>query len=320
MKEAHNNLVVLAAKAGGHVTATLVIAALLGVVAADLSALELLFQATWAGGYDPNWGALALHLGLSAAVWGSGVLLYRVLHKRGKKAVKVYKARGAVMLETLVALVPFLLLTSGIAQYAMINVAGIISDLAVYQAARTAWLWQPEAEIGRNGVNMDDVEFRARTAAALTLAPTAASNFTVGRNNPGGSGPPFRRIRTAVAASFNQFPVSGENFWIQTNYNWAFFGNQNMNASAENLTFTRALDSDSFYLRAGRKVTSAWMCLEDFEIIDENDEVGARFTYQYALLFPWFAYIFGDTATIATRFAHHMPIRREMTFPEQPDM
>ncbi len=93
-----------------------------------------------------------------------------------------------------------------------------------------------------------------------------------------------------------------------------------MNATAENLTFTRALDTDSFYLRAGRKVTSAWMCLEDFEIVDDGDEIGARFTYEYALLFPWFAYIFGGTSTIAMRNAHHMPIERQMTLPKQPDM
>lgn len=320
MKQAPSNIVVLVAKAWMHVVATLVIAAVLGLLAADFVAFEMLFQAFLGSNFEPDWSGLGIHLGLSAAIWVMCVLLYSLVAERGKKAVKVYKARGAVMLETLIVLIPFLLMTSGIAQYAMINVASILSDLAVYQAARTAWLWQPEADAGRNGVTPDDVQFRARTAAALTLAPTASSDFTVGRNHAPGSGPPFRRIRTAVAASFNDFPVSGEDYWVRTNHNWEFFGYQNMDASPENLTFNRAFDSDSFRMRAGRKVTSAWMCLEDFQIVQDNGETGVRFVYQYALLFPWFAYIFHDDETIAMRDANHLPITRQMTFTDQPAM
>ncbi len=320
MEQTTNNMLATAAKVWLHVTATLVIAAGLALVVADLGFAELFFVSMLKGGFEPDWSALAVHLGLSGLMWGVVVVLYRLGSRRAKKHVKLEAARGAVMLETLIALVPTLLLISGIGQMAMVNVAGIVSDLAVYQASRTAWLWQPEADAGRNGVTNDDVEFRARTAAAMALAPTASSDFHVGRTNQQGSGPPFRRIRTVVAASFNTIPVTGENYWNMTGQNWSFFGNVSVQASDENLNFWRALDSDTFDMRAGRKVTSAWMCIDDFEIIRDGDQIGARFTYQYVALFPWFAYIWGDSATIAQRDGNYLPIHREMTLDVQPGM
>lgn len=320
MDKAPRKILVLAAKAWLHVTATLIIAVVLGLLVADWNSFEILFAASTQGRFEPDWSGLALHLVLSASVWASTVGLYWLLTRRSNKPVKVYKARGAVTLETLIALIPFLLLTSGIAQMAMVNVASILSDLAVYQAARTAWLWQPEAEAGRNGVNQDDVEFRARTAAALTLAPSAPSDYHIGRNFPRGSGPPFRRIRTAIAASFNRFPVSGETYWSMTGNNWSFFGHRSIQATGEDLTFWRAFDSHSFAQRAGRKCTSAWMSLEDFEIIDDGNNIGARFTYRYPLVFPWFAYIYGDVGQVAGRGAFYMPIKRQMTLEKQPTL
>lgn len=319
MEQARTNWKILILKVWLHVTATLVIAVVMGFLVADRSSISI-FLTSMQQGYAPNWTPLLVHMGLSGGIWASMVVLWRVATRERDKPVAVFKARGAVMLETLIALVPFLLLTSGIAQLAMINVASIISDLAIYQAARTAWLWEPEVAAGRAGVTKDDVKFRARTAAALTLAPTASSNFLVGRNHAPGSGPPFRRIRTAIAASFNTMPVTGERYWRMTNSNWSFFGRANLQATPDQLTFIRAFDTDSFAQRAGRKCTSAWMNLEDFDIVDDGNKIGAKFTYRYTLLFPWFAYIFGKTDTIAMRTAHYMPISREMTFRKQPKM
>ncbi len=320
MEQARTDWKILILKVWMHVTATLVIAAVLGFMVADRSSIGI-FLASIHQGYDPDWSPLLLHMGLSAGIWASMVALWHVAtRERKNKPVTVFKARGAVMLETLIALVPFLLLTSGIAQLAMINVASIISDLAIYQAARTAWIWQPEVASGRAGVTDADVKFRARIAAALTLAPTASSEFLVGRNHAPGSGPPFRRIRTGIAASFNLAPVTGHQYWNQTGQNWNFFHHQDLQATADNLTFIRAFDTDSFAQRAGRKCTSAWMNLENFTIINDGNKVGARFTYRYTLLFPWFAYIFGKTDTIAMRTAHYMPIKRAMTFRKQPSM
>lgn len=328
MNEKFTNLGVWGARAWLDVTAVFVIAAIIGLVVTDVGAVKMYASLAWGGHFEPDWSALLLHLGLSALAWAMIRVGLHLAARRGKKAIKVYKARGAVMTETLIAIVPFLLLVSGIAQTAMLNVASLMSDLAVYQAARTAWLWEPEIEIGRNGVDEDDVEFRARTAAALTLAPTASSDFEVGRNSAPGSGPPFRRIRTGISAAFHP-EVSmtgvgfktGEDIWNQTNNNWTFFEEDPIDATSENLTVARAFDSNSFFLRAGRKCTSAWMSIEDFEIIRDRDgEIGARFTYQYAALFPWFAYIFGEQETWYDRTAYYFPIPREMTFPKQPAM
>lgn len=309
-----------------HIIAVLVISVLVGLLVADMHSMRMFFGAASAGAFQIDWLRLGIHLLLSAALWGFCVYGFSLLQQRKRQAVKLHRVRGSVMVETLIALVPFLLLTSGIAQYAMINVASLLSDLAVYQAARTAWIWQPEADSRRNGssgynrVTADDVKFRARTAAALALAPSASSDFTVGRNFPEGSGPPFRRIRTAVAATFNKTPISGQNFWTATGSNWSFFREDIIHGEHKDMSVSRAFDTGSFYLRAGRKVTSAWMGLEDFEVVHEGDRVGVEFTYQYSVIFPWFAYLFGTESRFGERDGYYIPITRKMTLLKQPGM
>lgn len=323
MNEAQRKVVAGLAKAWLHVTATLVIAVAIALFVADYQIFEVFFLSSMHGGFDPNWSSLALHVGLSAVIWASVVFLFGRARNKKKKVHKLKKAAGAVAVETLIALVPLLILISGVAQLAMVNVASIISDLAVYQASRTAWIWEPEADLGRNGVTCDDVNFRARTAASMALAPTASSDYRIGRNYESGSEPPFRRIRTGVAASFNTYPVTGENYWSITGSNWTFFAEPDIQMTAENLGVWRAFDTSSFDIRAGRKVTQAWMSLEEFEVIgcdDGADEVGASFTYQFPVVFPWFNYIWGGEDTVATRQGNYVPINREMTLPKQPRM
>jgi hypothetical protein len=323
MNEAQRKVVMGIAKAWLHVTATLVIAVVIALIAADYHIFELFFFSSVHGGFDPNWGSLALHVGLSGVLWASLVFIFGRAKNKKQQVHKLKKVAGVVAVETLIALVPLLILISGVAQLAMVNVASIISDLAVYQAARTAWIWEPEADLGRNDVDCDDVKFRARTAAAMALAPTAASDFTIGRNFESGSEPPFRRIRTGVAASFNTYPVDGETYWSITGNNWSFFAQPDRQMTAENLGVWRAFDSSSFDIRAGRKVTQAWMSLEEFDVDGcdgGGDEVGVSFTYEYPVVFPWFNYIWGGEKTVATRRGNFVPISREMTLPKQPRM
>lgn len=313
------------AVAAFHAAAVTIIAVVLALLVFDLHTIDWFAYAWFEQGFEPAWSSLALHVGLSVGLWAVAVVgwrlwRHRVRQKKQARVVRLSQARGAVFVETLVVLVPLLLLTSGLAQLAMLNVAGLLSDLAAYQGARTAWIWQPEADAGRSGVTDDDVQFRARTAAAMVLAPTAGSDFTVGRNFPRGSGPPFRRIRTGITAAFRPGQMTGEMLWTASGYNWDYFGMQRKHATHDNLTFNHAFDSVSFELRAARKSTQAWMNLREFQIVDRDDEIGVHFTYQYDLLFPWFAYIWGPRSTIAMRSANHVGIEREFMMPKQPPM
>ena len=264
---------------------------------------------------------LAVSVALWLSLWGTYALARPRRPRSSKRRVAVAPNRGTAMIETLLIIVPFLLLTSGLAQLAMINVAGLLSDLAAYQGARAAWLWHPEVRTGRLGASSSDQLFRARTAAALVLAPTAGTDYRVGRNFPRGSGPPFRRIRSGITASFRDGfgPITGEEEWLESSFNWDYFQENVHHAHHVDMYFSTAFDSRSFHLRSGRKCTQAWMSLEDFRVVDEDDRVGVHFTYRYGLVFPWFAYIFGRVETHGTRTGYYMPIEREFSFVKHPN-
>ena len=308
-----------------HVTASAAIALALALMVGDWSTLELFVASARRGGFVPGWEALGWHLVYSVMLWAGVVTMGWLLRQRRTPRARLVgaraaTARGTVMVETLIVLMPFLLLTSGLAQLAMLNVAALLCDLAAFQGARAAWIWQPEADLGRHGVDVDDVRYRARTAAAMVLAPTAGADYFIGNNFPGDSGPPFRRIRTGMAASFRAFPVTGEQEWTLSMSNQLYFLEPPRQGLPRELTFSSALDSKSFHLRAGRKSTAAWMSLEDFQVVQESGEIGVHFTYKYNLLFPWFAYIWGARDTAAGRIANYSPIERRYMLPVHPQL
>lgn len=312
------------ALAGLHASAVALLSTVSALAAVGPDALLRYLEACRAG-FSPDLVNIGIHVGVTALAWAVVVIVF--LHVRGRRRKLasddvIRTARGAIMVETLIALVPLLLLTAGIAQLTMINVANLLADLAAYKGARTAWIWEPETRIGRNSVTTSDVEFRARTAAAFALAPTAGSDHFVGRNFPRGSGPPFRRIRTAIAASFR--PGSrgntGAQEWRQSSSNWRYFQLKANQALPRETSFGHAFDSVDFHLRAARKCTMAWMNLRPFKVVRKGGKVGVHFTYKYNLIVPWFAYIFGSVKTSGMRKAYYVELEREFMFPEPPKL
>lgn len=313
-----------------HLAGTALVAVVAALLLAGPARLQALVGA-YEHGLRPQWSGLASHLALSGGTWGLLVGGYHYLRgrlrQRGRNRDRVvHSTDGVVMVETLIVLPFLLLVTSGIAQLTMINVTSVLADLAAWDAARTAWIWDAEHQLGRENVTSDDVEFRAMTAAAMTLAPTAGTDYTVGRNHPGGSGPDFRRARTAIVASFRpKSQHTGRQEWIVSGRNWDYFNkfggtgpNNLRDADHRKLSFDQALDSMDFVYRAGRKCTQAFMNLEqEFRVVRRNDKIGVHFTYRYSLLFPWYAYIFGQVGKRGLRTAHYMPIEREFMFPKQ---
>lgn len=128
---------------------------------------------------------------MSAGVWALLVFAYRraMFHARTSKRVALVRVRGTILTETLIIFPVFLLLTFGLGQMAINSMAGLLTTLATYEAARTIAVWGPEVGNDRTGngnVTTAQMTDRARVAAAGVLAPVAptlASGLACQRNS-----------------------------------------------------------------------------------------------------------------------------------------
>lgn len=307
-----------------HTLGVLTTSVIVAMSAFDLMRARLLL-ASFSSGLAPDYTAILLHVALSACAWALIVIAVMWAQARRRDARKVIRvARGTALTEFLIILVPFLLLTSGLAQLAMLNVTGMLADLAVFQAARVAWVWQPEVEAGRAGVTNYMVKDRARTLASMVLAPTAPNDYEVGRAIPPGSSNDYRRARAVQTAAF--FPnFTNGSIAYEWSGGWTAlasgaFALDVEEASSENLSFYRAFDESSFRHRAARKMTFAeWGLWDDFTILT-GDRTGVEFTYRYNIIFPWFGYIWGQPNEIGMREGYYSPIKRRHTIKSQRSM
>lgn len=308
-----------------HTMGVLTVSALTAMPFFDVARVQLLW-ASFAEGLHPDYLAILFHVALSACVWS--LIMITIMWGRARKADarKIIRvARGTALTEFLIILVPFLLLTSGIAQLAMVNVTGMLADLAVFQAARVAWVWQPEVAAGRASVTNGMVKDRARTIASMVLAPTAPNDYKVGRMTPPGSTNDYRRARAVSTAAFMTNGINGTTAYAFSGGSEALeeggaFGLNVEEASAENLSFYRAFDVSSFQHRAARKMTFAeWGLWDDFTVLT-GERTGVEFTYRYNIIFPWFGYIWGQPNEIGMRAGYYTPIKRKHTFKSQRSM
>lgn len=324
---------VKAANVGLHSFATLVIAVLLALPSLDWTAVQMFWHSYSQQGMELDWYAIALQLGLSACTWALLVIGYRLVQLRRtqpKKLTRLVKqARGTVATETLIVLVPFLLLTSGLGQLSMLTITGMLADLAVFQAARAVFVWHPETTQPRyeSAFGAIHIKDRARTIASMALAPTAPNDYYTGRIPSEGSSDYYRRQRSILVGAFRPGTPG-------TNYNWSgidlspmgAWGLAAPTAEPENLTYFNAFDGYSHDYRAARKMTQAeWGLWHEFTTIcpqncDTNNanQSGVDFTYWYNIIFPWFGYIWGDEETVGGRTGYYSKIRRRHLFPSLP--
>ena len=292
-------LVAPVARILGHLVGIATTSMLAALPTVNWQSVELL----WTAWRDPNfqlsWQGLLLHVGLSAALWAIVCVGFHWWRSRRSDETRVIEAkRGSVMLETLIVIVPFLLLVSGLAQLALFNIADILADLAVYQGTRTAWVWEPELGTSRNPdndwISQSDIRDRARLASAAVLAPTAPSNFRIsGGNLPTA----VRQMRGTMYATYGpQANLNAGNYYRSSASTASGGGDR---AVGPNLNFARAFDDDPLRDRAARKLTFAYLSLVNYQVDlgslgDNTDTVSVSFTYRYNVVFPWFAYIFGQ--------------------------
>jgi len=280
-----------------------------------------LFVDAWMNqGFAPNLMAMGLHVGFGCAMWGLVYSVYAGFRRRSRTRAKLAlaRARGTVMVETLIILLPFLLLTSGIAQLSMLNIAGMLSDLAAFQAARSVWIWHPETEIGRKSVNTQQVETRAKVAAAMVLAPSAPANFNMALLSGASVPNEASEARGAMVAAFMTGPIPGS---VGKTLGGVFSLSTpgGVLTSSEDLSYDYAFDTSSLQARAAVKFTNAYNAVDngDFSIRTGAD-MGVNLSYRYTLLFPWFGWIFGERWGFADVYYYNF--KRTYTLPRQARM
>lgn len=275
-------------------------------------------------GYQPEWARLALALGIGACIWALLVIGFAWGRERSRRSLEstVKAARGTVATEFLIIITPFLLLTSGLAQLAILNVTTILGHVAAYESARAAWVWYPETTRPSPPVpiSVAEVRNRARIAAALVMAPTAPTEYSQSNVTDVSAS----HTRNFMRAYFTPGPATGTTA--------TGFTSEARDADHRGMQYDRGFDKARFEERAARKFAMAYQSFTTFNLIPggaypgspgsagqppPGTQVGVQFVYQQNLVFPWFAYIWGDPQNVAGRDGFFVPIRRSYTLEAQ---
>lgn len=269
-----------------HLFGVVGVALLTGLVLAEGEAMRALLQHGSALGPELM-SEVVWHVLMSALLWGALVVGYHLLRAqpRARRALKL--ARGQVMLETLIVITPFLLLTGGLSQLMINNIAGMLSHLSAFQAGRTYWVWYHESQrdpISGGSVAAEESCKRARLAAAASLAPVAGGPLS-GANG----GLSLNNLNGIMVAHFADQPVPAT-------------GSSLASSTAvykEVYSYKDAFDTSGFSKRATLKLRAAYanttvMC------DDSGPQLKVTVTYKHFLAFPWFSYIFEDDPGYST--------------------
>lgn len=227
---------------------------------------------------------LAIMFGLAVCTWA--ILFVAFTHVlariRIRKTMVVVKTRGSIMTESLIVLPVFLLLTFGLGQMGVNSMAGLLTTLGTFQAARTLAVWGPEVGNNRSGttVTQANARDRARIAAAAVIAPVApmsAGNITCTKTSAF-----TKMVEGMVSAGLS--PVE-----LPQQYK----------------SFSSALDNATFAQRGPSKFAGAYCSVGvtysgDMRTDPGATEVGTFTTnvqYQHKMVFPLVGPAFGGTLT-----------------------
>lgn len=302
----NRTLTIWAGRALVHSVGTLCLAVAMFWLTIGWSGAQSLATALGEPHFHFEWWRLGLIFGLAACLWALvviAVLWVRESKQRSFQRV-VSASRGTVMTETLIILVPFLLLTSGLAQLAILEMSVILGHVAAYQGARTAWVWFPETTRPGRTTSTAEIQNRARIAVALVMTPTAPEAYQVGAI----TNPAAVRNRNFMRAYFEPGFVTGSAAGV--------FTSNLVSADHVDLTYHKAYDTGTMQDRASRKFSMAYHATNVSLIT--GGQVGIQFTYQQNCVFPWFAYIWGGgLQTIGGRSGYYTPINRRYTIAAQ---
>lgn len=255
-----------------------------------------------------------IHVGLAACLWAMTYIVFSLVRLRRKqRKLQVVRARrGSVMTETIVILPVWMLLVFGLLQLAVNNVGGILANVAVYEAARSAWVWKGEAG-KRANVNDAMVTDRARIAAALVMAPVAVGDFVANPILPTSA----TKMRNALALA--HVPLSSAVAGALPAVAQDLLGaagslyDSALLATRENQSVWRALDGDLFIVRSLKKFTFAYHCTK-VQVSETNGETQVKLTYKHQIAMPAMGPVFGKFNYIPTdtglRFGYYTTYKR----------
>lgn len=240
-------------------------------------------------------GALLYHAALSACFWAMLLILFGILQKpREHQQLRLVKARGTVIVETLIVFPVFLLTSLGLLQLTILNTAGLLTSLGAFKAGRSISVWAPEADHGRNGVNYALVNEKARLAAALAVTPVDPADFVYSCDGS-----------TSIDTSRDAMKSLGHAIEVNPNVQ--------LHGSRSNLSLSRAFDHSNFFIRGQSKLSFAW-CATDVEITPSSPSSGENFTvtvrYQQQMAMPFVEIVFGSFDEVGGRGAFYTEIQR----------
>lgn len=262
---------------------------------------------------------LALHVLLSVCMWAMMFIAYRLVmtrvRERKLRAIRV--SRGTAVTETLIILPAWMMLSMGIMQLSITSIAGVLTNLAAFQAARSAWVWAGEAKGNRSGVDYATMMSKARVAAAMSLAPVAPGDYLHD---------PFMFVSTSMKQAragmlAQQLPLLMEDQGAVAEplvylLELEDAGGLIRMGTKDGLQLARSLDSTSFRTRSVRKLTWAYHATT---VIPGSlaGRSGAVVIYQHQIAMPLVPQIFGQQGMVMGRLGYYRPIFREFDFPEQ---
>lgn len=259
---------------------------------------------------------LLAHLGLSGLLAAALVLGVGYARSTRSKVISPRRiaARGSTFIETLVVMPVFLLITLGILQLSINNIAAVLVNLGTFQAARTAWIFDSEAERGRYGVRRQDVEEAALIQAAVVLAPVAPSDYKM---SAAGLSPQARQTRAAMVAGQMDVLVDDSGRMGSAEANNLFAeGDTDRTGSGEDLIMSESFDSSAFRVRTARKFVFAYRAL-DVRVRRNAEEIGVFVEYKHQQSMPIVPLLFGERDTVGGRQGYFHTYRRQFLYRKQ---
>ena len=247
------------------------------------------------------------HLIISAVLWAVAYGCWAQWSKRSKTPRVITTSRATVITETIIVMPVLLMLILGMAQMAINSAAGMLSNLAAYEAARSVWVWYPEIErydgiTYSPNIDEDFVEEMGRLQAAAVMTPAAYSFGTDGNDTP-----QFREMRGAILAS--QIELSGPDTGAQGMSKadeLDILGHEWFGGSGEHgRSFVDALDAANYPVRSAMKFSGAYVSTDvDLTVHPYDDDleiIETEVTYRHFQAVGLVGGMFGTSQTVGGR-------------------
>ena len=309
-------LLLIGARLLVHLGGVVGVALLMALPFVSQRTLSLAAQANASGLHEAIFSFEALiHLGLAACFWTMLALTYAWLRETLRQRAEqrpaltrnIVRARGNVILETLVVFPVFLLLVFGLAQFAVLNIASMLTTVAAFQATRTVWVWE------REPIGPDDVERKAVIQAATVVAPVVPGEYAA---QPSTSSTEYSQNRGIFVASQFPWPVA------DSGYQGRDIGDRLADEMAglnPPIDFVSAIDTAAYSHRTVRKLTSAYGAIDVSFQQDTStgNKITVTTTYHHLNAFPLVAGLFGESYERSGRTGYHVPIKRVLSLERQ---